>query len=178
MSDTPSEPSTKPTKRAAKRARKPQPSEELKHQDRVPEVSSPEVSAAPEPSAPEPSAKRPKRRRGKKGKGGGEHARKDAAEEGQVDSSPSGNAEPPSEDAANEATQASPSPPRPPHAPQQPARTSRHDPESLAKKAWKIYLAEVSEEGIALIGDQDAREISRRCFRLAEIFMDEQSRHT
>ena len=50
------------------------------------------------------------------------------------------------------------------------------NPEELAKKAWKIYLSEVSEEGIALINDQDARELSRRCFRLAEIFLDEQSR--
>jgi hypothetical protein len=52
----------------------------------------------------------------------------------------------------------------------------RLDPEQLAKFAWKIYLAEVSEEGVALIGDNDARELSRRCFRLAEIFLEEQSR--
>ena len=50
------------------------------------------------------------------------------------------------------------------------------DPESVAKLAWKIYLAEVSEEGVALIGDSDAKELSRRCFRLAEIFVEEQSR--
>ncbi len=50
------------------------------------------------------------------------------------------------------------------------------DAEQLAKFAWKIYLAEVSEEGVALIGDNDARELSRRCFRLAEIFLEEQGR--
>lgn len=50
------------------------------------------------------------------------------------------------------------------------------DPELLAKFAWKIYLSEVSEEGIALISDNDAREISRRCFRMAEIFLEEQGR--
>ncbi|HVJ45028.1 MAG TPA: hypothetical protein VM511_01500, partial [Luteolibacter sp.] len=50
------------------------------------------------------------------------------------------------------------------------------DPELLAKKAWKIFLAEVSEEGVSLISDHDARELSRRCFRLAEIFLDEQGR--
>lgn len=50
------------------------------------------------------------------------------------------------------------------------------DAEQLAKFAWKIYLAEIGEEGVALIGDHDARELSRRCFRLAEIFLDEQSR--
>ncbi len=50
------------------------------------------------------------------------------------------------------------------------------DAEQLAKFAWKIYLAEVSEEGVALVGDNDARELSRRCFRLAEIFLEEQAR--
>lgn len=51
------------------------------------------------------------------------------------------------------------------------------DPELVAKKAWKIYLAEVSEEGLALISDQDARELSRRSFRLAEVFLEEAARH-
>jgi hypothetical protein len=50
------------------------------------------------------------------------------------------------------------------------------DSESVAKLAWKIYLAEVSEEGVALIGDSDAKELTRRCFRLAEIFVEEQTR--
>jgi hypothetical protein len=50
------------------------------------------------------------------------------------------------------------------------------DAESVSKLAWKIYLAEVSEEGVALIGDNDAKELSRRCFRLAEIFVEEQAR--
>lgn len=54
----------------------------------------------------------------------------------------------------------------------------QQDPQVLAKKAWKIYLAEISEEGVSLISDQDARELSRRCFRLAEIFLDEQGRKT
>ena len=57
------------------------------------------------------------------------------------------------------------------HAPRQ-----RPDPELVAKYAWKIYLAEVSEEGVALIGDHDAKDLARRCFRLAEIFLEEQSR--
>jgi len=49
-------------------------------------------------------------------------------------------------------------------------------PEQISKRAWKIYLAEVGEEGVALINDTDARELSRRCFRLAEIFMEEEAR--
>jgi hypothetical protein len=48
------------------------------------------------------------------------------------------------------------------------------DPEKVAKNAWKIFLAEVSEEGVALIGDNDARELARRCFRLSEIFLEEE----
>jgi hypothetical protein len=46
----------------------------------------------------------------------------------------------------------------------------------VAKNAWKIYLAEISEEGVALIGDNDARELARRCFRLSELFIEEEDR--
>lgn len=55
---------------------------------------------------------------------------------------------------------------------------TRHklDPQKLAKNAWKIFLAEVSEEGVALISDNDARELARRCFRLSEIFLEEEDR--
>ena len=52
------------------------------------------------------------------------------------------------------------------------------DPEYVAKKAWKIFQSEVGEEGLALIDDHDAREISRRCFRLAEIFLEEAARRS
>ena len=70
-------------------------------------------------------------------------------------------------------------PPRPNPQPQQQQpqqQRSKIDPELLTKMAWKIYLAEVSEEGVALIGDNDAKDLSRRCFRLAEIFVEEQMR--
>lgn len=50
------------------------------------------------------------------------------------------------------------------------------DSDQVAKKAWKIFQSEVGEEGLALIDDHDAREISRRCFRLAEIFLEEAAR--
>lgn len=74
--------------------------------------------------------------------------------------------------------QPQPQQPQPQHSqqPQQQPTRSRIDPENLAKMAWKIYLAEVSEEGVALIADNDAKDLSRRCFRLAEIFIEEQSR--
>lgn len=65
--------------------------------------------------------------------------------------------------------------PQPAPQPQQGPRIAV-DPEELSKKAWRIFLGEVGEEGLALIGDQDAREISRRSFRLAEIFLEEQGR--
>lgn len=102
-------------------------------------------------------AKRNKRRR-RKGKGGGQSPVE----------APTAMDEP-----AGESTGTAPAPrPAPPAAAQRP----KADPELLAKFAWKIYLAEVSEEGVALIGDNDARELSRRCFRLAEIFLEEQVR--
>ncbi len=68
-------------------------------------------------------------------------------------------------------------PPQPQQQPQQKPRR-RMDPEKVATKAWKIYLAEVSEEGVALIGDNDARELARRCFRLSELFLEEQERRS
>ena len=52
------------------------------------------------------------------------------------------------------------------------------DSDLVARKAWKIFQAEVGEEGLALIDDHDAREISRRCFRLAEIFLEEAARRS
>lgn len=56
-------------------------------------------------------------------------------------------------------------------------RSERHDPELMADYAWKIYLAEISEEGVALIDDKGANELARRCFALAGIFLSEKSRH-
>lgn len=58
----------------------------------------------------------------------------------------------------------------------QPQPRVKLDTDAVAKLALKIYLAEVSEEGVALIGDNDAKELSRRCFRLSEIFLEEQAR--
>jgi hypothetical protein len=95
-----------------------------------------------------------RKRRRKKGKGGGQQQ---ALPQGQEN------------EASGDFSEA-PRPPQP-HAPR-----VKVDSELLAKFAWKIYLAEVSEEGVALIGDNDAKDLSRRCFRLAEIFLEEQGR--
>lgn len=127
-------------------------------------------------SSPSEGAKRKRRRR--KGKGGQASAMQNGGHHPQEAvvapiTEPNGGPE-----------NATALPPRPqvPHVPQHktppppPAPRVKIDPELLTKMAWKIYLAEVSEEGVALIGDNDAKDLSRRCFRLAEIFIEEQSR--
>lgn len=60
--------------------------------------------------------------------------------------------------------------------PQQGGHT-RVDPEELVRRAWKIYLGEVTEEGLALMDDRTAAEAARRAFRVAELFLVEASRH-
>ena len=45
----------------------------------------------------------------------------------------------------------------------------------MAKRAWKIFLGEVGEEGLALIADKDAREMARRSLRVAEIYSREEA---
>ncbi len=121
----------------------------------------------PEPEAPssgDVARENPKRkRRRKKGKGNNSQNQVSAVE-------------PETSDDSNEQAPAQPSSQGQQPRQHQQAPRPKLDPDLLAKFAWKIYLAEVSEEGVALIGDNDAKELSRRCFRLAEIFMEEQSR--
>jgi hypothetical protein len=78
--------------------------------------------------------------------------------------------------AVTEAPSAPPQAPRPAQPLPQQAPRVPLDLEEVSKKAWKIFLSEVSEEGLALIGDNDARELTRRSFRLAEIFLEEKAR--
>jgi pSer/pThr/pTyr-binding forkhead associated (FHA) protein len=120
----------------------------------------PEPASSGAGSAQEnPKRKRPR----KKGKGGGESQANTSADNESPDPSP-------------EATSAAVTPPAPQRARKNQPPRAKIDPEQLAKFAWKIFLAEVSEEGVALVGDNDARELSRRCCRLAEIFLEEQGR--
>ena len=133
----------------------------------------------PEPEAASSGASQnsenPKRkRRRKKGKGGGSQNPQGQAEpesNGAVNGGEASESHAPS----NHGQQPQPSQPQAQRPPQGP-RPNKLDTELLAKFAWKIYLSEVSEEGVALVGDNDAKELARRCFRLAEIFMEEQSR--
>jgi hypothetical protein len=50
------------------------------------------------------------------------------------------------------------------------------DVEELAKRAWKIYQADVSEEGIALIDNSTGRQLALRSFELARVFLEEKAR--
>ena len=59
---------------------------------------------------------------------------------------------------------------------QEPQGPRQLDVKKIAKRAWKLFLAEVSEEGLALMDDHVAREASRRAFRCAELFTLEESR--
>ena len=59
----------------------------------------------------------------------------------------------------------------------QPQQSARVDPDELVRRAWKIYLGEVTEEGLALMDDRTAQEASRRAFRVAEHFLVEAARH-
>jgi len=176
MNELPPEPAAKTTKRAAKRPQKTSKAKEVSENPMQDESS----STAPVGIA-EPAVKRAKRRRGKKSKGGAEPRKSeftsevrtvDAQEEDEMLA-----LEEPVEEANPQARNYQSESQHSNH-PQPQNRRAPYDPESLAAKAWKIFLAEVSEEGIALINDHDARELSKRCFRLAQIFLDEQSRHS
>ena len=50
------------------------------------------------------------------------------------------------------------------------------DAEALSKRAWKIYQADVAEEGITLIDNSSARQLALRSFELARVFLEEQAR--
>lgn len=179
-----------------RRISNPRPKKQPKSKETAPEAESPASEPAPEPpaapevsdhsdDAPEPNdwpesepatvggqpqgeggSKRKRRR--KKGKGG------QNAQNHPQQAPVSTDGEPVIETVVENAPPSQPQ--RHQHPQQQQAQRPKVDPELLAKFAWKIYLSEVSEEGIALINDNDAREISRRCFRLAEIFLEEQGR--
>lgn len=171
ISNKPARKSAKPN--AAKTpAESPVPEEEF---DSAPPAGADALELQEESSQSEP--KRKNRRRRGKGKSGnkdpGSSAESAPASEETIPLSEEKSAEGPEKPERPQGRQPQPQDQqaRPPQ-----KQRPRLDPEKVAKKAWKIYLAEVSEEGVALIGDNDARELSRRCFRLAEIFLEEQDR--
>lgn len=162
----------KPRKAAGKSRRK---AEEAKVQEEAVEPkpvaqsdpgANPTDQAASSANEKQQEGKRPNRRRRGKGKSQG----KDPEREGAEDTPAAEEDEPKGKSAQQGTTSNSQRPPQPPR--------RKVDPEKLAKNAWKIYLAEVSEEGVALIGDNDARELARRCFRLSEIFLEEEGRRS
>jgi len=112
-----------------------------------------------------------KRKRKRKGKGGASHNSGSSTypeSPGETDGPPPASARS-TEKAAEPAKD--PSAPPKSHAPR-----IAHDSKVISKMSWKLYQGEIGEEGIALIDDHDARDLARRCFRLAEIFLDEQAR--
>ena len=58
---------------------------------------------------------------------------------------------------------------------QQEAPKAKIDIKTVAARAWKIFVGEVNEEGLALIADKDAREMARRSLRIAEIYTREEA---
>lgn len=121
--------------------------------------------AEPETIQGETGSQGGKRKRRRKKKGGNAHAH--------PNESPAPRAQAPGSEGTSLQAPARPAQPQP--APQQAPRVPL-DLEEVSKKAWKIFLSEVSEEGLALIGDNDARDLTRRSFRLAEIFLEEKAR--
>lgn len=62
-------------------------------------------------------------------------------------------------------------------------RTSRTTPipvdaKKLASKAWKLYQADIAEEGIALVDDKTGRHLALRSFDLARIFLEEKAKQS
>ena len=137
------------------------------------------VDSPPEPVVAKPEtatepAKNPKNKRRRRGGKGKSQLKTETAaistvpsEETPASPHPEPSEQPKAEERASLRNEPAPQPHKP---------RRKHDPEQIAKKAWKIFLSEVSEEGVALINDNDARELARRCFRLSEIFLDEVDR--
>lgn len=165
MSEFNPETTPKPAKRQAKRTRK-SAKADLSQPLATTEPGSSTISAIPEVIS-ENGARRSKRRRGKKGKSTLDRQTTELSVTESTESPVEELQEAPTKEVA-----------QPTQRQKQVLRQTRLDPAELSRKAWKIYLAEVSEEGIALINDHEAREIAKHCFRIAELFLDEQTRHS
>lgn len=50
------------------------------------------------------------------------------------------------------------------------------DSKDMAKKAWKIFQSEVTEEGLALLDDNGLRDYARSSFNAARLFLEEKER--
>lgn len=165
---------SKPTVQAAAAS----PATTPEHVESRPAPPGPKVSPWTEPeviegaSAGESAAKR-KRKRRRKGKGAPSQNPGNSA----YPDSPAGEPDGPLQTSARTA-EAPSGPPQDSSPVGTKSRAPRPsgDPSIVSKMAWKLYLGEIGEEGIALIDDPDARDLARRCFRLAEIFLDEQAR--
>ena len=136
----------------------------------------PEPEPAQTGGGSQESGKRKRRRRKGKGQSSGGPVNASQGGEGETPAFPAESKPADFKAAEPKHPEPRPNPPQGGGYAQPQQQRQRFDPELISKLALKIYLAEVSEEGVALIGDNDAKELSRRCFRLAEIFIEEQSR--
>ncbi|WP_411827929.1 hypothetical protein [Luteolibacter sp. AS25] len=185
--------SNKLPRKAAKKAAKPRkktevPIEEFTSNDVQPEEPSVESPPASEEAATTEEPKRPNRRRSRSSKGKSkpaeqeENAESDSqnhespVNEETINLAPDSNEEKPNPQSQREGGRRKQNQDRNNRSERPEKQRRRVDPDKVAKNAWKIFLAEVSEEGVALIGDNDARELARRCFRLASIFLEEEDR--
>ena len=138
----------------------------------------PEPVDADAPVTAEESGKSDQKRSNRRRRGKGKQSDKDLDQARGSEAPATDETEAPADDSDSAKKGNKPAPRDQANNTQRPAQKPRRklDPEKVAKNAWKIYLAEVSEEGVALIGDNDARELARRCFRLSEIFLEEADR--
>ena len=58
----------------------------------------------------------------------------------------------------------------------EPRKKTSIDSKDLAKKAWKIFQSEVTEEGLALVDDNGLRDYARSSFNAARLFLEEKER--
>ena len=58
----------------------------------------------------------------------------------------------------------------------EPKQRIQVDAKDLAKKAWKIFESEVTEEGLALLDDNGLRDYARSSFNAARLFLEEKGR--
>ena len=50
------------------------------------------------------------------------------------------------------------------------------DAKAQAKMAWKLYQADIAEEGLELVREEDGRKLAVRSFDLARVFLEEKAR--
>ncbi len=50
------------------------------------------------------------------------------------------------------------------------------NPQELSDKSWQVFLAEVSEEGLSLVGAKEAQEVARKSLEVTKIYLETRDR--